>query len=884
MEIASAVVGKLLEYTVTPMGLQFDYRIFYESNVNKLKEKHRELGTKRESLRHVVNEARRNGEEILPDVVEWLQRVDELAGLADKFSQEDSRANVGCSCMSFINLWSRHQLSRRAKEMAEQVVKLKEEGKFDRVSYRQPLQWAATSSTSFYLRGEAFVSRVITLNGIIDALADITINMVGIYGLGGVGKTTLAKEVAKKAQGENLYDMVVMVEIKQNPNYRTIQREIAEMVGEESEVIRASRLCQRLKQEKKLLVILDDIWKGLDLRKIGIPLPDECKGCKILLTSRSEEVLCNEMNCKKNFNVGVLSEEEAWDLFKEKAELHDDSDSDLHTIASQVTKSCGGLPIAIVTIARALRSKNHFEWRDTLRHLQNPTLTHDTGATEVLHSSLKLSYDHLESKEMKLVFLLIAMLADNAHTDVLHNHCVGLGIFQGIYTIEGARDRLLTLIQKLKASCLLLQDTTFGDGFQMHDVVRAVALSIAYNEQNSFVVSNDKIYEWPDLRNCKFICLHYCDIKELPPKFSCPSLEALLLSCKETTMRIPEQFFEEMPSLRVMNLTGFDLSSLPATIILLTNLTTLCLDGCVLGDTAMIGELKNLKVLSLVESTIQQLPQELGQLTELQLLNLRGCINLEVIPENVISRLKKLEVLYLDDSFVEWQEGGLNSKTGNARVEELKHLTNLSTLYMHIPDASILPKNLSLDKLERYKLLAGDDWDWSSKYEASKTLKLKLNSSVHSEYGLKRLLERVEVLYLNELPGIKDVVYELNKRGFPYLKSLWIQNNAQIECIINSTHVAHACDAFPKLETLILANMMHLQKLCRGRLTMKSFGELRVIKVESCHQMRSLFSISLVRYFSQLEKIKISMLGFKIYITVILERNQPPSDGGYKRH
>ena len=68
-------------------------------------------------------------------------------------------------------------------------------------------------------------------------------------------------------------------------------------------------------------------------------------------------------------------------------------------------------------------------------------------------------------------------------------------------------------------------------------------------------------------------------------------------------------------------------------------------------DIAIIGELKNLKALTLIASNIEELPKEIGQLTDLQLLNLSYCEYLKVIPPNVISNLKWLEELYMEDSF-----------------------------------------------------------------------------------------------------------------------------------------------------------------------------------------------------------------------------------------
>ncbi|XP_077223403.1 disease resistance protein At4g27190-like [Tasmannia lanceolata] len=73
-----------------------------------------------------------------------------------------------------------------------------------------------------------------------------------------------------------------MVTVSQNPLVKNIQREIADQLGlplkDESQSVRANKLVQRLKQEKRILVILDDLWERLDLEEVGIPYGDTHKG------------------------------------------------------------------------------------------------------------------------------------------------------------------------------------------------------------------------------------------------------------------------------------------------------------------------------------------------------------------------------------------------------------------------------------------------------------------------------------------------------------------------------------------------------------------------------------------------------------------------------
>ena len=82
--------------------------------------------------------------------------------------------------------------------------------------------------------------------------------MLGVYRMGGIGKTTLAKEVARKAKNGKLFDQIVFTEVSQNPNIKKIQGEIAFKLGlkfdEESESGRTRSPWSRLKKEKLQII------------------------------------------------------------------------------------------------------------------------------------------------------------------------------------------------------------------------------------------------------------------------------------------------------------------------------------------------------------------------------------------------------------------------------------------------------------------------------------------------------------------------------------------------------------------------------------------------------------------------------------------------------
>ncbi len=168
-----------------------------------------------------------------------------------------------------------------------------------------------------------------------------------------------------------------------------------------------------------------------------------------------------------------------------------------------------------------------------------------------------------------------------------------------------------------------------------------------------------------------------------------------------------------MSKLRGLALSKMQLLSLPQSVHLLSNLQTLCLDQCVLGDISIIGNLEKLENLSLVDSDIEWLPNEIGELTQLRLLDLSSCWNLKVIPPNVISKLTQLEELYMGNTFVKWEFEG---KEGGAEASatfvfpkviflKLWNLSELRTFYsgLHTSEWPLL-KRLEVYGCDKVKI------------------------------------------------------------------------------------------------------------------------------------------------------------------------------------
>ncbi|XP_068488972.1 uncharacterized protein [Phaseolus vulgaris] len=907
--VVSTATENALQIAVRVVKRQLSYFFNYNDKFEEVKCHIEMLDNTRKRIQHQVDNAEMNAEEIEDDVQHCLKQLDEKIKKYELFIRDEQHSKTRCSIGFFPNNLSlRYRLGRNATKMAEEM-KVEElwNKRFDEVSYRVlPSINAALTNISY----ESFASRTKTMDMFMQALEDSTVNMIGLYGVGGVGKTTLVKEVAKKAQEKKLFNVVVMANITRNPNITKIQGQIAEMLGmrleEESEIVRADRIRKRLMKEKEnTLIILDDLWEGLDLNRLGIPYSDEDDGsqqdvndisdsgdkmekeelssdfnnmteeklsddhkrCKILLTSRRKQVLCNQMDVQERstFSVGVLNENEAKTLLKKLAGIHVQNFA-YDEKAIEIARMCDGLPIALVSIGRALKNKSSLVWEDVYQQMKKQNFTE---GHEPIEFSIKLSYDHLKNEQLKCIFLHCARMGNDALVMDLVKFCIGLGLIQGVHTIREVRNKVNMLIEELKESSLVGESYS-SDRFNMHDIVRDVAISISSKEKHMFFMKNGILDEWPhkhELERYTAIFLHSCYIiDDLPGSMYCPRLEVLHIDNKDHLLKIPDDFFKDMIELRVLILTAFNLPCLPSSIICLTKLRMLNLERCTLGqDLSLIGELKKLRILTLSGSNIQIFPLEFGKLDKLQLLDLSNCFKLSVIPSNVISRMNILEEFYMRDSMILW-ETEKNIQSQNASLSELRHLNQLRNLDLHIQNVAQVPQNLYFDKFDSYKIVIGEfdmlaegEFKIPDKYEVVKLLVLNLKEGIdiHSETWVKMLFKSVEYLLLGELIDVDDVFYELNVEGFLKLKHLSIVNNFGLQYIINSVEQFHPLLAFPKLESLYLYKLYNLEKICNNKLLEASFSRLKTIKIKSCDKLENLFPFSIVRLLTMLEKIEV---------------------------
>ncbi|KAF8019522.1 hypothetical protein BT93_G0261 [Corymbia citriodora subsp. variegata] len=852
---------------VVPIKRGFVYVISSKRFANDLGREAQNLRSEDQRVTDLAEQARRNVRKFHDVFTTWKESADKALEEARELLDDFEKATKTCCYGTLPDPKSRYQFSKKAEGKIEVIKQLAKKcsgfKEMNDISFIAAVASTSSDSTSTKFGDDGvFESRALIMQNIMNALASDNNSVVGVYGMPGIGKSTLLEEF-RGMISEEKFNRVAKANVSENPNIKTIQGEIADSLSltdiKEKETAdgRAEFLHRILKEEsknKKVLIILDDLWKELNLKSVGIPCghDNKVKGCKLLLTSRHRDLLKIEMGCDEVFRLDELKEEEAKRLFLGMVgdKVHDD---DFKPLVNEALHICRGFPFLIVNMAKYFRQASLSEWEIALNQIK---LSKNKRFGEAINNMLQLSYNRLEDVEKSLLVLFVAYGTSKPSFENLVRDGVGLRLFQENDDMEKARECLRSGIRSLQASSLLLEDAE-AYGFNIHDLVREFVTSVAARDHHFLVLKDEdkSITELPKdkVQSCRAVCFPYIDMKELPQELDCPELQIFLLFTNNKSLKLPGSLFYSTRKLMVLNLTGIHLTFFRSPFQFLENLHTLRLDNCSLDNVAILGELKGLEILSFVNSNIHRLPKEIGQLVELRLLDLNYC-QLKIIEPGVLQSLIKLEELYMKNSFDQWNAVEQTPPT-NASLIELNHMKNLRILHVSICNPSTLPKDLNVEKLTKHEIRIGKTGYWLHECKGSRTLELKLDplSDVLRKGCIQSILPKTDYLLLDKLGGCQLSICALSQNGFPDLKHLKVKNSPSVHYILQSP--SHT--DFKTLESLLLENLINLERICTNKISSKSFGTLKVVRVISCCKMEALFPLSVVRVLSQLEEIEV---------------------------
>ena len=464
-------------------------------------------------------------------------------------------------------------------------------------------------------------------------LDDDKAKVLGIYGMGGIGKTTLLRLFNDKLVGSNSrrrFDHIIFIEVSKSPKIKRIKRDIEEQIHG-----KLSSLSQN-----RFLLLLDDVWKEVDLMSWGIPIPSSENKCKVIMTGRSR--LCcrirsvNRLDATRSFEVLGLSESEAWIFFQRNVGRNLNSEGgEIAMLAKSVANKCSGHPLALEVVGKSMENaKSDNEWREAKRMLiKAPQMIE--GFEDVLRL-MKFSFDRLRDDNIRNCLLYICLWGEDKGIpkDDLIDYWFGEGFLDcdESKSLYEARDRGQKNITTL-VSCSLLQIPLKDNRYvRMHDVVLDMCLWLTSGKFYAYIKGdhNDSS-STPTLTNVQRLSAKtnwHQEEKTLPRDFILsPNLQTLLCGRNYyPSFQIKEGFFQNCTSLRVLELKT-------------------CVLNFAMED---LTSLKQLRYLGLSCTKLKNLPDEIDSLSNLVYLDLSWNENLEILPDTIgnLLELQKLDLSY----------------------------------------------------------------------------------------------------------------------------------------------------------------------------------------------------------------------------------------------
>ncbi|ONI26745.1 hypothetical protein PRUPE_1G043100 [Prunus persica] len=539
--------------------------------------------------------------------------------------------------------------------------------------------------------------------------------VVSIWGMGGLGKTTLARQVYHHKNVRQHFDSFAWVCVSQRCEIRNVwegifiklisatkeqRQDIKEMTYDE---IAKKLFC--VMQEMRCLVILDDIWSIETWNFLNVAFPNEQTQSTILLTTRYEAVaLPPNRNCFLH-KLQPLNENESLALLEKIAIFgRPDIDSGIYSkmreLGRKLLRHCAGLPLAIIVLAGVLSTKNTIKQWEMVNENVYAYIRRGRGHEQEYEGALwvlALSYDDLPY-HLKPCFLYLGHYPEDREISV--STLTKLWMAEGLISLRQQRQSLGETMENIAHNCLteLVERCVVQVGrsgstgtiktCQIHDLIRDLCLLKA--EEESFLQIGYSLQENkatnPVTSSMVAKATPVGKIRRLAIYLD-ENADRLVSSRDETNGHVRSLLYFVLGEWRPRSekvllspLTDFKV---------LRVLKVEDVDEVEVELPSEIGNMVHLRFLSVRDSKIKRFPSSLGNLICLQTLDFRVRY-VELFIPNVIWKMKQLRHLYLPRRY---------TASGNLKLSTLGHLQTLDFLsseYCDLNDVAGLTNLLKL--------------------------------------------------------------------------------------------------------------------------------------------------------------------------------------------